>query len=201
MLKTNQATNKKMGRFPKSDFTPTPFLQAVFQLVNERLVATKTIPPLFAVSVDREDLPEGEFYTHEENSMGIMVNEFSPSMLDSGKGKDALADMVRAMLKTRPGKEAVLMTEIWAAKPDVPDEIMALVVSGKMSVGQLPEKFKCEGIMYQYYDMTGEKPKNYFGQSMFQRDADGNVVMIEDPEFMGSDDMLRSTGRFTNLAE
>jgi hypothetical protein len=190
---------KPTHKFPESDFKPTPFLQAAFQMVSETLVATKSIPPLLILAVDKE---EHEKQPDDESDLkGLFITEFPGEMLNSGDGKDKLAEMLKDMLKTRPSKEAVFVTEIWTSKPDTPEDIMKLILERKIMPAQLPNKYRAEGIMLQYYDLSVTPAKNYFGKAIFSRDADGNVVLVEDPEYLDVGEQLtRTEGRFANLA-
>ena len=165
------------------------FINSSIEIIKAILNKDNGLPPLLLMAVEpSEERPE----------RGICVAHFPTKLLESGKGKDELAAIIKEMLKSKPSDEVVFVTEAWSAKPNLPKDIEKMLLDYTIKPGQLPARFKEEIIMLQYYDLRSGKTVNHMGKIPFYRDTDGNVTHYDEPEWF---EAKKSEGRFTNLME
>ena len=170
------------------------FLDKVVDIVQQMITETKGLPPQLFLYVEP---------TETEPKPGICIAHFPTDLLNSGKGKDTLSEILKTMLKTRPSKEVVFVTEAWSARRGLPKELETMLTQNKMRLSQLPSKYRQEVIMLQYYDSrAGGKPVNWMGRKEFERDPDDNVINFYETEWVCmSTEGAKTSGRFTNLME
>lgn len=186
--------NKKEDSFDVK-FEKSTFIQESFKLVSFMLTADKSLSPLLLLSVDNTS-KEGE-----DPKPGVIIAEFDPMLVNSGAGKDKLAGMIKDMLKGKPTTEFVFVTEAWAMARGTPSEYESMIVQRRMSVSELPNKYKDEIIMLSYYDLRdSNNKKSYTGMAVFTRDTEGNVLFVEDPTWILTNALgVKMEGRFTEL--
>ena len=175
---------------------PSPFTEISHQIVSHMLTDTKSLPPLLLLDAPNDQTPE---------KSGILISELPPHLLENSASKSVLADMVKGILKERPSNQSLFITEAWSMKAGTPAEYITMTMDGRMSVSELPKKYREEIIMYQYSDMRVSPTVNWMGKAVFERDDEGNVLNINDPEWINTSELAKkdggvSRGKFSNLA-
>lgn len=171
------------------------FLRAVVGVARQMLDTENRINPFLAVDVPDMTAVGGR------GEPGLLITQFPGEMLNSGKSKDKLAEMIREMLKNRPSDQVAFVTEAWSTVGDLPEEYWKMYQEGLINIGDLPSKYKQEIVMIKFTDLRNSDRKEYMGKIAFQRDEKGTIMSVDDPDFFLQKNVggVSFKGRFDDL--